>query len=193
MTSTAARIAFAVAAVPAMFSGQTAFPVSGAACALGKDDDQGLRTIYWELNQITEICAPVETTAPLALSLVLTYTGRPPAGSLRPEARGTPQLVLLRVQARRPVQQLAPSFAMTGDGRRLDLAASGRQHQLVYPCDLSATTCGWDGLLTRLEVSELVDLSRAAQISGEALGTNFALTASGQAAVRRIAARATLR
>jgi hypothetical protein len=193
MTSTAALFAFAVAALPAMASGQTAFPVSGAACELGKDDDRGLRTIYWELNQITEICVPVETDAPLALSLVLTYAGRPPAGALRPEAKGTPQLVLLRVQARRPVQQVAPSFVISGDGRRLDLAASGRQHQVVYPCDLSATTCGWNGLLTRLEVSELVNLSRAPQVSGEALGSDFTVTASGQAAVRQMAARATLR
>jgi hypothetical protein len=193
MTSTAALFAFVIAAVPAMASGQTAFPVSGAACELGKVDDQGLRTIYWELNQVTEICAPVETDAPLALSLVLAHAGRPPAGALRPEAKGRPQLVLLRVQSRRPLQRLAPSFAVAGDGRRLDLAAPSRQHQLVYPCDLSATTCGWDGLLTRLEVSELVDLSRAAQIAGEAMGTDFALTASGQAALRRMAARATLR
>ena len=193
MTRTAVLFFLAIAAVPAMANGQTAFPVSGAACDLGKDDDRGLRTIYWELNQITEICAPVETDAPLVLSLVLTYAGRPPAGALRPEAKGTPQLVLLRVQARRPVQQLAPSFAVAGNGRPLDLAASSRQHQLVYPCDLSATTCGWNGLLTRLDLSELISLSRAAQISGEALGTDFAVTAAGQAAVRQIAARATLR
>ena len=64
MTRTAVLFVLAIAAVPAMANGQTAFPVSGAACDLGKDDDRGLRTIYWELNQITEICAPVETDAP---------------------------------------------------------------------------------------------------------------------------------
>jgi hypothetical protein len=186
------------AALPALTPGapasQTAFLVSGAACDLGKDAGDGLRTVYWELLQLTEICVPVGTDSPaLSMSLVLVYAGRPPAGALRPEARGTPSQVLATVRSTATAPLISPRFTMTTGGRRFDLAGPGRQYQVVYPCDLSSAQCSYDGVISRLQLSELTELSRSSNVAGHALGTDFALTASGRDAVGRMAARAAVR
>ena len=61
------------------------------------------------------------------------------------------------------------------------------------PRDLSGAQCSYDGVITRLELSELAEMSRSSQVVGHALGTGFALTPSGLEAVRRVAVKATVR
>lgn len=187
-------LAFMPAVLGALIAGstvaQTAFMVSGAACELGEDSGDGLRTTYWDLLQLTEVCARVGTDTPaLSLSFVLVYAGRPPAGSLRPEAKGKPNQVLLTVRSTAPELVIVPRFTIAADGRRLDLAAADRPHQILYPCD----QCAYDGVASELELAELLGLARAAHVAGNAMGSEFVLTPAGHEAVRRIAARASLR
>lgn len=173
---------------------QTAFVVSGAACELGQNGGDGLRTAYWELFELTEVCTRVGTDSRvLSISLVLVYAGRPPAGSLRPEAKGRPTQVLVTVRSTAVESAIQPRFTIAADGRRLDLAAADRPHQVLYPCNLSVDQCGYDGVASELQLSELGALAHASNTVGHALGTDFTLTASGREAVRRAAARATVR
>jgi len=193
-----ATLTFLFALIPGLTlaqpTGQTAFTVSGAACEVGKDVGDGLRTTYWELLQLTEICTPVGTDSPaLSLSLVLVYAGRPPAGALRPEAKGTPTQVLAVMRSIATAPLISPRFTMASGSQRFDLAGAGRQYQVVYPCDLSLGQCSYDGVVSRLQLSELNEMSRVPNVAGHALGTDFTLTPSGHAAVRRVAARAAVR
>jgi hypothetical protein len=186
-------IAAVVVSLSGAPSGQTAFAVSGAACELGQDRGDGLRTTHWELLRLTEVCTRVGTDSrALSLSLVLVYAGRPPAGSRLPEAKGKPTQILLTVRSTAAESAIQPRFTIAADGRPFDLAAATRPHQVLYPCDLSANQCGYDGVSSEVQLPELGRLAHGSNVVGHALGTDFALTASGREAVRRAAARATV-
>lgn len=172
---------------------QTTFAVTGAACQLGQDEGSGLRMTHWELLRLTEVCTAAETTRGKAVivSLMLVYEGRIPAGALRPVAKGTPMQVLVRLEFPAAPPLASPEFTIGAPARRLDLIASTREHQLLYPCDLSVSRCAFNGVISRLELRELTELSSSATVTGRAMATDFGLTPDGLAAVRRLAARAT--
>jgi hypothetical protein len=162
------------------------FAVSGAACDQGKALSNGLRMLYWESFNLTEVCVKAETKSPsssrVSLYLVAAFRGR--------GIKTVPVLVLVRAQSNATVGEgsfRAPRFVLRTNATQFDLIGSGRHYQLVYPCDQTQTGCSYDGVVSRVNADELLTLALARAVSGHALGADFELTQSGLEAVRTVA------
>jgi hypothetical protein len=163
------------------------FPISGAACDQGRLISNQLRTLYWESFDTTEVCVAVDTerasTSHVSLYLVATFKGR--------GIDSVPTMVLVRAQSNATIGDgsfRSPRFVLRSKAIQINLIAPGRSYQLVYPCDQTQTGCSYDGVVSRIDVQELVTLAHAGAVSGHALGADFELTQSGLDAVRAIAA-----
>jgi hypothetical protein len=189
LSTTSRTLALGAAAflcVPAGVSAGEQFVVSGAACDLGKVVSNGLRMLYWESFDLTEVCVRAETktdsASRVSLYLVAAFKGR--------SIETVPLSILARAHSNATVGESSfrsPRFVLRANGVQLDLIVPGRPYQLVYPCDQSQNGCSYDGVVSRIKEDELLTLGHAARISGHALGADFELTQSGLEAVRAIA------
>lgn len=162
----------------------TPFLVSGAACNLAKDDLDGIKRLYWQLYDLTELCVDVDvTTTPptrMTLSFVLVYQGR--------EITRLPVSALLRAHTNTTAGLVGPRFEFRIPRGALALMAPQRDYQLTYPCDRSQDRCAFDGAVASISISELLELSKAETLAGHALGTDFTVTSGGLDAIRTLAA-----
>lgn len=160
------------------------FLVTGAACNLGKAKPDGIRRLYWELYNLTELCVTVDvTTTPptrVSLSFVLAYQGR--------EVASSPLNVLVRAQTNTTTGLIEPRFDFGMPWGSLSLMTPQRDYQLTYPCGPNDGGCGFDGVVAAISSSELLSLSEADSLRGHALGGEFTVTSSGLSAIRTLAA-----
>ncbi len=159
------------------------FAVSGAACSLGKPDASGRRTTYWEMQGITEVCVDVPVTAKpparATVAILLAYRGR--------ATSGLPETILALAKTNTTVGLTNPRFELQLDRQTLSLMASGRQYQLVFPCNTATSQCGFDGVVASLSPSELLALSTSDSVQGHALGADFVVSRQGIQAIRTAA------
>ena len=162
------------------------FVVSGAACDQGKVMSNGLRMLYWESFNITEVCVEAETKSPstsrASFYVVAVFKGR--------GIDTVPVMVLVRTRSNATLGEGSfrdPRFVLRSSTIQFDLIAPGRSYQLVYPCDQTQPGCSYDGVVSRINENELLTLAHAGAVSGHALGADFELTQSGLEAVRTIA------
>jgi len=164
------------------------FLVSGAACEVGRAAPDGLFTMYWEALDLTEVCVRLDVRIVSgsrgSLSLVAVLKGRSNGRQVVSLLARAHSSSTIGAASFRP-----PRFVLIADGFPIDLTASGRPHQVVYPCDQSESGCAYDGIVSLLREGELFTLARAESISAQALGTTLELTSTGRAAVRALASR----
>ncbi len=160
------------------------FLVSGAACNLAKADRNGIKRLYWQLYDLTELCVDVDvTTTPptrMTLSFVLVYQGR--------EITRLPVSALVRAHTNTTAGLVDPKFEFRTPRGALALMAPQRDYQLTYPCDRSQDGCAFDGAVASISSSELLELSKTETLAGHALGTDFTVTSVGLDAIRTLAA-----
>jgi len=174
-------IAVGLAITMRLFEAQ--FAVSGAACSLGKPDASGRRTTYWEIQGITEVCVdvPVTTQSPAraTLAILLVYRGN--------IASGLPESILALAKTNTTLGLANPRFELQLDRQTLSLMTSGRQYQLVFPCNTATSQCPFDGVVASLSPSELLALSTSDSVQGHALGAEFVVSPQGIQAIRTAA------
>lgn len=183
-------VALAIALAPSLsksgqaYSAAAPFLVSGAACNLAKAGPDGIKRLYWQLYDLTELCVAVdvETTPParMSLSFVLVYQGR--------EMTRQPVSALVRAHTNTTTGLVEPTFEFRTPRGALVLMAPQRDYQLTYPCDWSQGGCAFDGAVASINSSELVELSNAETLAGHALGADFTVTSIGLGAIRTLAA-----
>lgn len=183
-------IALASAAAALLSRSAQAYPaaapflVAGAACSLGKAGPDGIKRLYWQLYDLTELCVAVNvmTTPPtkVSLSLVLVFQGR--------EVTRQPVSALVRAQTNTTTGLVEPKLELCTPRGTLVLMAPQRDYQLTYPCDRSQDGCAFDGAVASISSRELLELSKAETLAGHALGADFAVTSIGLGAIRTLAA-----
>jgi hypothetical protein len=160
------------------------FVVSGAACNLVKTGPDGIKRLYWQLYDLTELCVAVDvTTTPptrMSLSFVLVYQGC--------EITRQPVSALVRAHTNTTTGLVEPKFKFRTPRGVLVLMAPQRDYQLTYPCDRSQGGCAFDGAVASISSSELLELSNAESLAGHTLGADFTVTSIGLGAIRTLAA-----
>jgi hypothetical protein len=160
----------ALAASHAVRGDDPSLPLSLSSCSVLAARSGEVRTLYWQLYDVTEVCVNVapepgsEGPSPLAFTFSFTHAGR--------EAKAAPSRMVWRVQLPPSHVATSPSLRMVLDeAEPVDLTAPGQPSRLVFsPGCSGGTDCGYIGVEVFPARGVLARMLAAKTISGEALG-----------------------
>jgi len=174
---------------PAAGSDFPAIPLSLGSCALPGTRTGEVRSVYWELQEHTEVCVnlvPEATAAgpsPFVFTFSFTHTGR----DFKP-----PAWVLFRAQLPPHYVVVTPSLDVALDGGEpLHLVGPGQPYQVTYPpnCTFSETGCGFTGVEVPLSPETFRRLAQARRIQGTGFGIPFSLPEDARPSLCELARR----